>query len=124
MNLSSARTISFKDGETLVDAQVRYQRDQWQITLHGETTLARGKKLEGDRFAVELDDRRLIAIATFFIILGHDGRRVAQLLVLFLPAVLWMVWPVRTAGMRQLRRVAAVLRSAGAWPTAPCARPG
>jgi len=61
MNLSSARTISFKDGETLVDAQVRYQRDQWQITLHGETTLARGKKLEGDRFAVELDDRRLIA---------------------------------------------------------------
>jgi len=61
MNLSSARTISFKDGETLVDAQVRYRRDQWEITLAGETTLARGKKLDGDRFAVELDDRRLIA---------------------------------------------------------------
>ena len=61
MNLSSARTISFKDGETLIDAQVRYRRDQWEITLAGETTLARGKKLEGDRFAVELDDRRLIA---------------------------------------------------------------
>ena len=61
MNLSAARTISFKDGETLVDAQVRYQRDQWQITLGGQTTLARGKKLDGDRFAVELDDRRLIA---------------------------------------------------------------
>ncbi|UCV28631.1 acetyl/propionyl/methylcrotonyl-CoA carboxylase subunit alpha [Ferribacterium limneticum] len=70
MNLSSARTISFRapkevplgdDGEALVDAHVRYQRDQWQITLNGETTLARGKKLDGDRFAVELDDRRLIA---------------------------------------------------------------
>jgi 3-methylcrotonyl-CoA carboxylase alpha subunit len=45
----------------LVDAQVRYQRDHWQITLNGQTTLARGKKLDGDRFAVELDDRRLIA---------------------------------------------------------------
>ena len=61
MNLSAARTITFKDGETLVDASVRYQGDQWQITVHGETTLARGRKLEGDRFAVELDDRRLIA---------------------------------------------------------------
>jgi 3-methylcrotonyl-CoA carboxylase alpha subunit len=61
MNLSAARTLSFKDGEALVDASVRYQGDQWQITVHGETTLARGRKLEGDRFAVELDDRRLIA---------------------------------------------------------------
>jgi 3-methylcrotonyl-CoA carboxylase alpha subunit len=61
MNLSSARTISFRDGDALVDAHVRYQRDQWLITLNGETTLARGKKLDGDRFAVELDDRRLIA---------------------------------------------------------------
>jgi len=61
MNLSSARTISFRDGDALVDAHVRYQGDQWQITLAGQTTLARGKKLEGDRFAVELDDRRLMA---------------------------------------------------------------
>ena len=61
MNLSSARTVSFKDGDALVDAHVRYQPDQWQITIGGETTLARGRKLDGDRFAVELDDRRLIA---------------------------------------------------------------
>jgi len=61
MNLSAARMISFRDGESLIEAKVRYQRDQWQITVSGETTLARGKKLEGDRFAVELDDRRLIA---------------------------------------------------------------
>ena len=61
MNLSAARMIGFRDGDSLIEAQVRYQRDQWQITLNGSTTLARGKKLEGDRFAVELDDRRLIA---------------------------------------------------------------
>jgi 3-methylcrotonyl-CoA carboxylase alpha subunit len=61
MNLSSARTISFRDGDALIDAHVRYQGNQWQITLGGQMTLARGKKLEGDRFAVELDDRRLIA---------------------------------------------------------------
>jgi len=61
MNLSAARTISFKDGETLVDVQVRYRRDHWEISLAGQSTAARGKKLDGDRFAVELDDRRLIA---------------------------------------------------------------
>ena len=61
MNLSAARTISFLDGETLVDARIRYQGDQWMISINGETTAARGKKLSGDRFAVELDDRRLIA---------------------------------------------------------------
>ncbi len=61
MNLSAARMIGFRDGDSLIEAQVRYQRDQWQITVNGQSTLARGKKLEGDRFAVELDDRRLIA---------------------------------------------------------------
>ena len=61
MNLSAARMIGFRDGDSLIEAMVNYQREQWQITINGETTLARGKKLEGDRFAVELDDRRLIA---------------------------------------------------------------
>jgi len=61
MNLSAARTISFKDGDTLVDVQVRYRRDHWEIALAGRSTAARGEKLDGDRFAVELDDRRLIA---------------------------------------------------------------
>jgi 3-methylcrotonyl-CoA carboxylase alpha subunit len=61
MNLSAARTISFKDGETLVDVQVRYRGERWEISLAGEATTASGKKLDGDRFAVELDDRRLIA---------------------------------------------------------------
>ena len=61
MNLSAARTIGFRDGDSLIEAQVHYQHDRWQISINGETTLARGKKLEGDAFAVELDDRRLIA---------------------------------------------------------------
>ncbi len=61
MNLSAARTIGFRDGENLVEAQVRYQRDHWVISLNGETALVRGKKLNGDQFAVELDNRRLIA---------------------------------------------------------------
>jgi 3-methylcrotonyl-CoA carboxylase alpha subunit len=61
MNLSSARTISFRDGEMLVDASVRYRHQHWEISIAGTTTVARGKKLDGDRFAVELDDRRLIA---------------------------------------------------------------
>ncbi|MDZ4313299.1 MAG: acetyl/propionyl/methylcrotonyl-CoA carboxylase subunit alpha [Azonexus sp.] len=61
MNLCAARIIGFRDGDSLIEAQVRYQGDQWQITLNGATTLARGKKLEGDGFAVELDDRRLLA---------------------------------------------------------------
>jgi 3-methylcrotonyl-CoA carboxylase alpha subunit len=61
MNLSAARMIGFRDGDSLIEAHVRYQGDRWQITLNGETTLARGKKLEGDRFAVEIDDRRLMA---------------------------------------------------------------
>lgn len=61
MNLSTTRIIDFRDDESLVEAQVRYQRDQWQITINGRTALARGRKLEGDRIAVEFDDRRLIA---------------------------------------------------------------
>ena len=61
MNLSAARMIGFRDGDSLIEAQVSYQRDQWNINLNSETTLARGKKLDGDQFAVELDDRRLIA---------------------------------------------------------------
>ncbi|MGE5472231.1 MAG: acetyl-CoA carboxylase biotin carboxylase subunit [Bacteroidota bacterium] len=61
MNLAAARSIGFKDGEHLIEAGVRYHRQHWAITLHGQTTVARGRKLDGDQFAVELDDRRLIA---------------------------------------------------------------
>ena len=61
MNLTAARTISFKDGDTLIDVRVRYGDGQWELTLNGKSTLSRGKKLEGDSFAVEIDDRLLVA---------------------------------------------------------------
>jgi len=70
MNLSAARLIGFRDGDTLVEALVRYQGERWVITLHGETSLARGRKLDGDQFAVEFDDRRLMAS-----LVAVDGKR-------------------------------------------------
>jgi heptose-I-phosphate ethanolaminephosphotransferase len=48
----------------------------------------------------------LLALATAFIVLGHDGRRVAQMLVLFLPAVAWLAWPVRSPAAQRVRHVA------------------
>ena len=35
--------------------------------------------------------------------LGHDGRRVAQLVALAIPALAWLAWPVRSAAMHRLR---------------------
>ncbi|MCK6390590.1 MAG: 3-methylcrotonyl-CoA carboxylase, partial [Azonexus sp.] len=72
MNLSAARTLCFRDGDTLIDVQVRYLGQRWEITLFGESTMASGKKLDGDRFAVELDDRRLIA--SVVVPQGHEQR--------------------------------------------------
>ncbi|RDI29453.1 heptose-I-phosphate ethanolaminephosphotransferase [Pseudacidovorax intermedius] len=48
----------------------------------------------------------LAAIAIGFVVLGHDGRRVAQMLVLLLPALAWMAWPVRSTAVHRARRVA------------------
>ena len=39
------------------------------------------------------------------IALGHDGRRVAQLMVLALPVLAWLAWPVRGAAVHRLRTV-------------------
>ncbi|MFZ2267724.1 MAG: acetyl/propionyl/methylcrotonyl-CoA carboxylase subunit alpha [Azonexus sp.] len=70
MNLSAARLIGFRDGDSLVEALVRYQGEHWAITLDGKTSLARGRKLDGDQFAVEFDDRRLMAS-----VVAVDGKR-------------------------------------------------
>ncbi|SEB17709.1 phosphoethanolamine transferase [Variovorax sp. YR216] len=48
----------------------------------------------------------ITGIAGLFIVLGHDGRRVAQLLVLLLPLLAWFAWPVRSGAVRWLRRIA------------------
>ena len=37
----------------------------------------------------------LALIGLSFVVLGHDGRRAAQLFVLMLPALLWLHWPVQ-----------------------------
>lgn len=37
------------------------------------------------------------------IALGHEGRRVAQLALLAVPMLAWLVWPVRSAGAHHLR---------------------
>ncbi len=37
---------------------------------------------------------------------GHDGRRIGQLLLLALPGLLWLFWPLHSAPMRTLRSVA------------------
>jgi heptose-I-phosphate ethanolaminephosphotransferase len=47
------------------------------------------------------------------IALGHDGRRIAQLAVLAAPAVLWLLCPLRSARMRQLRAVCVWLWAMG-----------
>jgi heptose-I-phosphate ethanolaminephosphotransferase len=47
-----------------------------------------------------------LAVATtlgLWIVLGHNGRRIGQLLLLALPALLWLFWPLRSAAMRTLR---------------------
>jgi heptose-I-phosphate ethanolaminephosphotransferase len=37
------------------------------------------------------------------IALGHDGRRIGQLMILALPLLVWLVWPVRRAWVHRLR---------------------
>ena len=40
------------------------------------------------------------------IVLGHDGRRALQMLVLALPALLWLRWPLASASARRIRALA------------------
>ncbi|MEO6854410.1 MAG: phosphoethanolamine transferase, partial [Rhodoferax sp.] len=45
----------------------------------------------------------LATVLLVCIALGHEGRRVAQLALLALPMLAWLVWPVRGAGVHHLR---------------------
>ncbi|WP_372588149.1 sulfatase-like hydrolase/transferase [Acidovorax sp. BLS4] len=53
---------------------------------------------------------RALGLATATVLalvaLGHDGRRVAQLMALALPALLWLAWPVRSDAVHRLRTAA------------------
>ena len=44
-----------------------------------------------------------LALVLAFVVLGHDGRRVVQLMALALPAVAWLAWPVRRPAVHGLR---------------------
>ncbi len=45
------------------------------------------------------------AILLVLVVLGHDGRRIAQLMVLATPALAWLVWPIRSPALHRLRTV-------------------
>lgn len=49
----------------------------------------------------------LAAIGLFFIILGYDGRRIAQLFTLMMPALIWLAWPISSPVQLKLRRLLA-----------------
>ena len=65
LNLQSRRAITYRSGEVLHEVAVAYAADGWQLTLAGESVLARGRVLDHGQFAgqlaVELDDRRLVS---------------------------------------------------------------
>ncbi|MFZ2854833.1 MAG: biotin/lipoyl-containing protein, partial [Rhodocyclaceae bacterium] len=65
LNIEPRRTITWRSGEALFEVAVANQHDGWQLTLAGESVLARGRMLDSGQFAgqfaVELDDRRLVS---------------------------------------------------------------
>lgn len=46
-----------------------------------------------------------LLVTALFIALGHDGRRIFQLLCLALPALLWLLWPIASMPLRRVRAV-------------------
>ena len=48
----------------------------------------------------------LAGLAAIFIVLGHDGRRVAQLIFLALPLLGWLAWPIEGRLAQRARRTA------------------
>lgn len=65
LNLQAQRTLTYRCGDSRYDVLIAYHGDGWRLSLNGETVLARGRLLDSGRFAgqyaVELDDRRLVA---------------------------------------------------------------
>lgn len=49
----------------------------------------------------------LAAVGLFFIILGYDGRRIAQLFILMMPPLIWLAWPISNAFQLKFRRLLA-----------------
>ena len=49
----------------------------------------------------------LVALVAVFTVHGYEGRRIGQVLLLFAPAVLGLLWPVRSTLWRRLRQALA-----------------
>lgn len=69
-----------------------------QTSISGDSSASHGMRVSLSTLS------SLAAIALFFIVLGHDGRRVAQLLVLMLPVLIWLAWPMRSSAWLKARR--------------------
>ncbi|WP_422013522.1 sulfatase-like hydrolase/transferase [Roseateles sp.] len=55
------------------------------------------------RLSVPVASLSLLALVTLAAVAGYEGRRVAQVVVLALPAVLWLLWPLKSTRWRSLR---------------------
>lgn len=49
----------------------------------------------------------LVALVAVFTVHGYEGRRIGQVLLLFAPAVLGLLWPVRNTLWHRLRQALA-----------------
>lgn len=45
----------------------------------------------------------LSATLWLWVAFGHDGRKIGQVLLLALPGLFWLFWPLQSAAMRALR---------------------
>lgn len=70
------------------------------MTTHTPAAVPRGRP------APLLASTGLLALVSAFVVLGYEGRRVAQLLVLFLPAIVWLAWPLRSRTGQRVRHLA------------------
>ncbi|RZS86582.1 sulfatase-like hydrolase/transferase [Pigmentiphaga kullae] len=61
------------------------------------------QKLATHSVAAWLPSLLLGALSLLFIVQGYDGKRVGQVMVLLLPFVVWLAWPVRSAWLHWLR---------------------
>lgn len=69
-----------------------------QTSIPGDSPASHGMRVSWSALS------GLAAIVLFFIVLGHDGRRVAQLLVLMVPVLVSLAWPMRSHAWLKARR--------------------
>lgn len=69
-----------------------------QTSIPGDSSASHGMRISWSALS------GLAAIALFFIVLGHDGRRVAQLLILMVPVFIGLALPMRSPAWLKARR--------------------